>query len=75
MKIVKDDGLKYVKFEDIQLGECFKNMNHDYFIKIPFIDDKQNYKINSVDLRDGCVCFFTDETNVIKIDATIRVEE
>ena len=75
MEIVKDDGLKYVKFEDIKLGECFGGTDHNYYIKVPFLEDKKIQQVNAVELSNGYVSFFTNQTTVLKINATIHVEE
>ena len=79
MKIVDKTGRTMAAFEEVCIGELFRNDKGDIFIRIsgdPLMDmfpDLPHEEVNCFCLTTDEVCFFDDSELVEKIEAKLTI--
>jgi hypothetical protein len=66
-----------VPFKDIQPGECFIDMDDALNIKIDvsYYEETEEYRPNAVVLGDGQAWQCGDDEQVIKVRATVTIDQ
>lgn len=72
MKIKKYSNIT-TTFDKIEIGEVFE-YNAYYFLKTPIIVTLGDIDYDSVCIRSGAPFWFSDNTEVIKVDATLLID-
>jgi hypothetical protein len=64
---------KTVKFEDLEIGQIFSDPSEDNSIYM-MVKDAYSCGIQAVDLREGEVYDMTADTEVLPLNATLKIE-